>query len=59
MKIICPACKTEDVEFNWGEVKSSNFSDYQIPLFSMIPETIETSLADAMDQPPQGVMVLT
>ncbi|MBA4410454.1 MAG: hypothetical protein C0397_13655 [Odoribacter sp.] len=45
---------TEDVAFNWGEVKSSSFSDYQIPLFSMIPETIETSLADAMDQPPQG-----
>jgi nicotinate dehydrogenase subunit B len=45
---------TEDVEFDWGEVKSANFGDYQLPLFSTIPEIIETELADAMDQPPQG-----
>jgi isoquinoline 1-oxidoreductase len=45
---------TEDVEFDWGEVKSANFGDYQLPLFSTIPPIIETELADAMDQPPQG-----
>ncbi len=45
---------TEDVEFDWGEVKSTNFNNYDIPLFSHIPEIIETELADAMDQPPQG-----
>jgi len=45
---------TEDVEFDWGEVKSTNFGNYDIPLFSHIPESIETELADAMDQPPQG-----
>ena len=45
---------TEDVEFDWGEVKSSNFNNYDLPLFSHIPEIIETELADAMDQPPQG-----
>ena len=45
---------TEDVEFDWGEVKSTNFGDYQLPLFSTIPEVIEIELADAMDQPPQG-----
>jgi len=45
---------TEDLEFNWGDVISANFDDYQLPVFSMIPEKIETVLADAMDQPPQG-----
>lgn len=45
---------SEDVKFNWGEVKSSNFGDYHITRFSMVPESIETELADAMDQPPQG-----
>jgi nicotinate dehydrogenase subunit B len=44
----------EDIEFNWGEVKSSNFSNYQIPLFSHIPEIIDSVTVDAMDQPPQG-----
>jgi isoquinoline 1-oxidoreductase len=45
---------TEDVEFDWGKVKNENFDSYQLPVFSMIPETIDTVLADAMDQPPQG-----
>ncbi|MBN1820053.1 MAG: xanthine dehydrogenase family protein molybdopterin-binding subunit [Prolixibacteraceae bacterium] len=45
---------SEDVEFNWKTVKSKNFDDYQITHFSTVPETIETVLADAMDQPPQG-----
>jgi len=44
----------EDIEFNWGEVKSNNFSNYQIPLFSHIPEVIDSVTVDAMDQPPQG-----
>ncbi len=45
---------TEDVVFDWGEVKSANFGDYSLPLFSTIPEIIETVWVDAMDQPPQG-----
>ncbi|WP_372947093.1 xanthine dehydrogenase family protein molybdopterin-binding subunit [Mariniphaga sp.] len=45
---------TEDIEFDWGEVKSNNFGNYKIPLFSHIPESIETVWVDAMDEPPQG-----
>ena len=45
---------TEDVEFDWGKVKNENFDSYQLPVFSMIPEAIETHWVDAMDQPPQG-----
>ncbi len=45
---------TEDVEFDWGKVKNENFDSYQLPVFSMIPETIDTVWVDAMDQPPQG-----
>lgn len=45
---------SEDVEFDWGNVKSSNFDNYVLPMFSTIPEVIEIVLADAMDQPPQG-----
>ena len=45
---------TEDVEFDWGTVNSANFGTYSLPLFSTIPDIIETELADAMDQPPQG-----
>jgi nicotinate dehydrogenase subunit B len=44
----------EDVEFDWGEVKSTNFGNYKIPEFSHIPDFIETVWTDAMDQPPQG-----
>jgi nicotinate dehydrogenase subunit B len=44
----------EDVEFDWGEVKSTNFGNYKIPEFSHIPDSIETVWTDAMDQPPQG-----
>lgn len=44
----------EDIEFNWGEVKSYNFGDYKIPHFSDIPDSIETVWVDAMDQAPQG-----
>ncbi len=45
---------TEDIEFDWGEVKTTNFNNYSIPLFSHIPDVIETAFVDAMDQPPQG-----
>ncbi|MFW6290398.1 MAG: xanthine dehydrogenase family protein molybdopterin-binding subunit, partial [Mariniphaga sp.] len=44
----------EDIEFDWGEVKSNNFSNYRIPLFSDIPEVIESVFVDAMDEPAQG-----
>ena len=45
---------TEDIVFDWGEVKSANFGDYQLPLFSTVPDVIESVTVDAMDQPPQG-----
>jgi isoquinoline 1-oxidoreductase len=45
---------TEDIDFDWGKVKDENFDDYQLPLFSMIPEKIESVYADAMDEAPQG-----
>ncbi len=45
---------TEDVEFDWGEVKSTNFANYSLPVFSSIPEVIESVTVDAMDQPPTG-----
>ncbi len=44
----------EDIEFDWGKVNATNFGNYQIPLFSHIPESIETVWTDAMDEPPQG-----
>ena len=45
---------SEDVEFEWGKVISNNFGNYNLPLFSMIPEIIDTNMVEAMDQPPQG-----
>jgi isoquinoline 1-oxidoreductase len=44
----------EDIEFDWGTVLNENFGDYQLPLFSMIPDKIDTVWVDAMDKPPQG-----
>jgi len=44
----------EDIEFKGGDVISSNFDNYQLPLFSWIPETIDTVILDRQDQPPQG-----
>lgn len=44
---------TEDVKFNWGEVKTRNFNTYEITRFSMTPK-VETVLIDAQDSPPQG-----
>ena len=45
---------SEDIEFDWGEVKTKNFNNYDLPLFSNIPPQIDTVWVDAMDQPPQG-----
>ena len=45
---------TEEVKFDWGTVKNQNFADFQLPVFSMIPEKIESVTVDAMDKPPQG-----
>ena len=45
---------TEDIDFDWGEVKNTNFNNYQLPVFSMIPEKIESVYVDAMDEPAQG-----
>ncbi|MBA7532481.1 Nicotinate dehydrogenase subunit B [subsurface metagenome] len=44
---------TEDVKFNWGEVKTRNFDTYEITRFSRTPK-IDTVLIDAQDSPPQG-----
>lgn len=37
---------TEDVEFKGGDVITSNFDTYQIPLFSWVPEKIDTVILD-------------
>jgi isoquinoline 1-oxidoreductase len=44
----------EDVEFKGGNVITTNFDTYQLPLFSWVPKTIDTVILDRMDQPPQG-----
>lgn len=44
---------TEDIKFNWGNVKTRNFDTYEITRFSMTPK-VETVLIDAQDSPPQG-----
>jgi CO/xanthine dehydrogenase Mo-binding subunit len=45
---------SEDVEFKGGDVITSNFDTYQLPLFSQVPEIIDTVILDRQDQPPQG-----
>jgi nicotinate dehydrogenase subunit B len=45
---------SEDVEFRGGDVITRNFDTYQLPLFSWVPETIETVILNRMDQDPQG-----
>ncbi len=45
---------SEDVEFKGGSIVSGNFDTYQLPLFSQVPETIDTVILDRQDQPPQG-----
>lgn len=44
----------EDIEFKGGDVITANFDTYQLPLFSWIPETIDTVILDRQDQAPQG-----
>ncbi len=45
---------SEDVQFKGGDVITTNFDTYQLPLFSWVPLTIETVILDRQDQPPQG-----
>jgi nicotinate dehydrogenase subunit B len=45
---------SENVEFKGGHVITSNFDNYQLPLFSWVPETIETVILDRKELPPQG-----
>ncbi len=45
---------SEDVEFKGGDVITSNFDTYQLPLFSWVPDQIDTVILDRQDQPPQG-----
>ncbi len=45
---------SEDVEFKGGDVITSNFDSYQLPLFSWVPQTIDTVILDRQDQAPQG-----
>jgi nicotinate dehydrogenase subunit B len=45
---------SEDVEFRGGSVITGNFDTYQLPVFSLVPEVIETVILDRMDQPPRG-----
>jgi len=44
----------EDIEFKGGDVITKNFDTYQLPLFSWVPEIIDTVILDRQDQPPQG-----
>jgi len=43
----------EDIEFDWGRVKSGNFKNYKIARFSNTPK-IECVFIDKMDSKPQG-----
>jgi CO/xanthine dehydrogenase Mo-binding subunit len=43
----------EEQRFTGGEIKGLNFYDYDIPLFSWLPE-IETILIDSKDTNPHG-----
>jgi len=45
---------SEDIEFKGGDVITTNFDTYQLPLFSWVPEVIDTVILDRQDQPPQG-----
>ncbi len=45
---------SEDIEFKGGDVITANFDTYQLPLFSWVPEVIDTVILDRQDQPPQG-----
>jgi isoquinoline 1-oxidoreductase len=43
----------EDVQFNWGEVVTSNFDTYEITRFSTTAP-VEAVFVDDMNAPPQG-----
>ena len=43
----------EDIEFDWGKIKSKNFKNYKITRFSNTPK-IECVFIDKMDSKPQG-----
>jgi isoquinoline 1-oxidoreductase len=43
----------EDIEFNGGEIKTTNFHQYEITRFSVTP-AIEAVFVDDMESPPQG-----
>jgi nicotinate dehydrogenase subunit B len=45
---------TEDISYEGGHIITTNFDTYEIPRFSWIPDSLETSILDRMDQPPQG-----
>jgi len=45
---------SEDIEFDGGRIHTGNFDSYQIPLFSWVPEKIETVILDRQHMPPQG-----
>jgi CO/xanthine dehydrogenase Mo-binding subunit len=44
---------TEEVDFQGGQILSTNFDTYKIPRFSWLPK-IETILVENTDVPPQG-----
>lgn len=44
---------TEEVRFNAGTLRDTNFDTYRIPQFSWVPK-IETLILEADDSPPQG-----
>jgi isoquinoline 1-oxidoreductase len=43
----------EEIEFNWGRMKTRNFDGYEFTRFSKTPE-IECVFIDKMDSDPQG-----
>jgi len=45
---------SEDLEFKGGNIITKNFDTYLLPLFSWVPEVIDTVILDRQDQPPQG-----
>ena len=44
---------TEEVKFTGGDIHTSNFSDYQIPVFSWLPK-IQTKILDKNEAPQGG-----
>jgi isoquinoline 1-oxidoreductase len=45
---------SEDIRFRGGMVFDKNFDTYHIPLFSWVPESIETVILGSHEEPPQG-----